>query len=375
MTARRKFTPQSDSSGEDAGSAAARDFWSPVAGTNEAEDDALKRRIELAHVNEVGALVVGAALDRLALHARAGLKGKARIIYGPTGSGKTHLIERFISQPRFSSFEDAERNATIRPLVAVSAPEPCTLSALGRRLYTALTQGVLPRNVREHDIWFRVGTQIGGQQVRIVVIDEIHHVLIGRNETEREKVAETLKGLMVGELTAIDPDGERRSVAFRPVCLVMSGMPQIKPFIQSHGQLRRRCAFTRIEPVLEGAPGLEQIRAFLGYLGEAMPIAQGLDTPDMALRFRKASEGYLGFVTFLVKQAAYLAIDEGVELIDPIEHLAEVYEEVTECGAEANPFLADEPHRLAGIRLTKLDRLTRLRGKNRSPDEDDEGEE
>jgi Bacterial TniB protein len=354
---------------------AARDFWSPSPGSDAARRDGLKRQVEHAHVNEVGSILVGEALDRLALHARAGLKGKARVVYGPTGSGKSHLLERFISQPRFGSYDDAEANATIRPLVAVTAPEPCTLSALGRRLYRVLTGGgILQRTLREHDIWFRVATQMSGQKVRIVVIDEIHHVLIGRNQIEREKVAETLKGLMVGELSSLDGERQRKTVEFPPICLVLGGMPAIKEFIDSHDQLRRRCAFSRIEPVLEGAEGLQQIKAFLQLLGRIMPIAEGLDTPDMALRFRKASQGYLGFISHLVKQAAYLAVDQERDRIDPIEHLAEIYEEFSECGAQANPFLVGEPHRLSGIKLDNLVRMTRLRGKSRNSSENEEDE-
>lgn len=345
--------------GEDTETASgiSRSFW-----TTEVVDDegiAHMRRIEAAHVNESHAIKIGLALDRIVSNARAGLKGNACVIYGVTGSGKSHLLDRFAARPEFTPYDLPSGEATISPVIHVTAPSPCTLKSLGHAIYDQISETSLPRSLLEHEIWFRLRTQLAGRGVRIVVIDEMHHILVGRKQDEREKVAETLKALLLGSPLRKYPGRH-----FSPVNLVIAGMPTVQDFINQHKQLRRRCAFYGFKPVPSGGKGIKQVTKHLQLIEERIEMDSGLSLGDMPLRFIKASEGYLGFVALLVKQAAIRALDSKRTTIDRVRDLAEIFEEIFECGEATNPFLVSNVAMLGPSKLLGSEGVeTRLRGK------------
>jgi Cdc6-like AAA superfamily ATPase len=293
-------------------------------------------------------------LDRLVAAAREGKSGYAIVITGESGSGKSHVVDRFCEQEIFDPFEENPEEGFTTPLVHVQAPAPCTLITLGRAIYRKLTGEDLMEGLKEHVIWDRVRAQLKGQAVSILVIDEMHHVLIGKSQEEHRKVAETLKNILQKDDW--------------PVHMVLAGMPTLKVFCENHPQLRRRCRFKTIKPVSNDQKGHEQIAKYMELLRSKLPpeLTANFNVGDFPERIRLASEGLLGRVAMFVKLAALLAVDRRHREIT-VTHFADEYEVIYECGDRRNPFKASDLKALKPITMKEdASRLTRLRGRSES---------
>lgn len=311
----------------------------------------LKGTIRDMDVRDGFSLKAADDLDRLVAAAREGKSGYAIVITGESGSGKSHVVDRFCEQEIFEPFEANPEEGLTTPLVHVQAPAPCTLITLGRAIYRKLTGQDLGQGMREHAIWDRVRAQLKGQAVSILVIDEMHHVLIGKSQEEHRKVAETLKNILQNDAW--------------PVHMVLAGMPALKAFCESHPQLRRRCRFKTIKPVPTDQKGNEQIVKYLGLLRSKLPVELTADfaAGDLPERIRLASEGLLGRVAMFVKLAALLAVDRHHREVT-VAHFAAEYEAIYECGDRRNPFKTVDFKAFKPIVMKEdASRLTRLRGR------------
>ncbi len=314
-----------------------------------AQRTALRRLIKAIEVKDKFHHKMEGFFEGILENAEEGVEGYVVALAAPTAAGKSHHLKRFCARELFKPFEDEE--GKIRPLISISAPSPCTLRTLGSVIFQELV-GIPPkRNLREHEIWNRVSAQLRGQRTSILVIDELHHVLIGRSSEERKKIASTLKGLLVLENA--------------PINIVVAGMPQLTEFIESHPELRRRTRHCVAEPVSGGPKGNDQIAKFIAIVEGKMPegFTSDILTEDMPERFRKATEGYLGRTAMLIKLAAARAVENGDASLE-IKHLADEFEDIFRCGPKMNPFLVHNPGDIRPIRLdTDTSRVTRLRGK------------
>lgn len=320
----------------------------------------LKDAVRAMHVSDGFAKLAGARLERLTRSASEGQPGYAVVITGLSGSGKSHIVDRYCAQEMFQPFEADPEEGITTPLVYVQAPSPCTLITLGREIYSKLTGQTLRSGLREHDIWERVRAQLRGQAVSVLVIDEMHHVLIGRSQEEHRKVAETLKNVLQSKDW--------------PVHMVLAGMPALKTFCERHAQLRRRCRFTTIAPVKNDQTGRKQIEKYLLLIQGKLPSPLKADflKGDLPERFRLASSGLLGRVAMFVKLAALLAVDRRQGEVTA-EHLASEYEDLFECGDRRNPFKVAD---LRGFKPSQMkeddSKLTLLRGTKTVAEDQDE---
>ncbi len=335
----------------------------PVNDPDDAAPADRQQEIDDAHVDDGLALRVGDAFDRLRKRAASPKReGRGMLVCGPSGTGKSHALKRLALCGEFAKRETP--NGIVRPVLEVSAPAPCTLKTLGREIYLRLTGVEMRSRVEEHEIWSRVRAHLAAQKVKYLFIDEMHHVLIGRNREEHRKVAETFKTTM--------------QMPEWPVYLVLAGMPESLPFVRQHAQLMRRVRKIEIVPVPQGAPGIEAVRRHVEILIDKLGIVTDFDLTAMAPRLHIASSGYLGLCAQLIKDATELALDEKEATIRA-EDLAEAYADLhaangREIDAERNPFLCSDlslatrtDHADAG-RQTSLIGKGRNRGQSRSTD-------
>lgn len=309
-----------------------------------------------------------ALLDELLNRCEDGVEPFAIVLPAPPGAGKTHILKQFCAEPRLAAFED--EYGAVTPFLRISAPAPCTLKTLGIVLYLALTGLTLSSKLQRHDIWTRVRTMLLNKRVSVVMIDELHHVLDNASMGERRDVISTLKALLIGEET--DETGELLgqlppTVKPLPIGLVLSGMPYLKDVIALDLQLQRRCRFNTLKPL--GLTGADEakFKKFLEVYAGRLGFAKNSDiaSNDMVLRMHKATRGYRGRAAALLKEAAYVAIDNGHPTVDRVAHLGRVFELIYETGAERNPFLVADVKKLGPI--PELDRVapTLLRGKKK----------
>lgn len=301
-------------------------------------------------------------LDMMAAGAEA---SRAFVIAAESGAGKTHTISNLIAAKRFDVTTDemGER----RPLVCITAPAPCTLKSLGLEIYEQMTGECLPVRTLEHDIWRRVRHTARVLGVEVLVIDEMHHLFDAKSDKNIAAVLATLKHLLVGEV----PD-ERRHVSFRPITLVLSGMPTLKDVLARDLQVQRRCIFETIAADDTDAKSRKKQSKFLNLfnarLSEIMGEDQKIDDPEMMARLIEASDSYRGRMCVLLKDAAKMAVMSGSRRIDRVEHLAVTFRERYEVDDANNPFLMADPSRYRRRYPIERDTMTKLIGRRGEPE-------
>ncbi|MDT3684964.1 MAG: TniB family NTP-binding protein [Pseudorhodoplanes sp.] len=283
-----------------------------------------------------------------------GLEGLCLVVYGPTGAGKTHILKHLRKDPILQSFETEE--GIQRPMLALDAPAPCTLRTLGMRMLKHLG---LPfsRALREHEVWDCVVANLHAQGVGVVFIDEMHNVLSGRKDTEREKIAMTLKSLMVSETN--------------PIQLILSGLDVLSKFIQKYEEVERRSHFLEVTPLTsrdrsKAVRFLKDLQVQLGFPGS------GFDQDDMPERFMIASQGYIGRIAYFAQEAAALAVSLDGDII-AAEYLAEAYRRPFGVSPDNNPFLMANINQFrTPKRQFNYDDLTKLKGRKKLEESLDE---
>lgn len=217
--------------------------------------------------------------------------GKALVIVGPSGAGKTRLVQRtFRSSPYFPNYGVAEVPS---PMISIQAPAPCTLLQIALRILEKLGYEI-ERDLRENKAWLRVRQQLRLHGILFVHIDDIQHVLHALSEDEIQKVRDTLKDIMLLDW---------------PVQLILSGIPDLMPFVRKDRQLRRRCRFMYLTK-LSAAEHAE----FLGDAVNEYAATAGLkvDVDDDAMlvpRLLHAGQYEMGISLEILGEAVEAALD------------------------------------------------------------------
>lgn len=214
------------------------------------------------------------------------------LLIGPTNNGKSMIIEKFRRRHPAESGSDRE---TI-PVLIVQMPSEPSVS----RFYTALlaaTGAPLQPRQRLADLEVLALSVLRRVGVRMLVIDELHNVLAGRDSTRREFL--NLLRFLGNELR---------------IPLVGVGTREAYLAIRSDDQLENR-----FEPVVlplwqEGDASLSLLASF----GSSFPLRNPstIATADMARYLLARSEGTIGELTLLLTEAAVVAVDSGEEAIN-----------------------------------------------------------
>jgi hypothetical protein len=305
--------------------------------------------IKNIHVRTGSFVQASKYFDDLVERVNAGIEGNCLVIYGASGAGKSHILKQFRQMKELRSFETDEGRQL--PMLMIEAPAPCTLSTLGRQILSGLDYEVETR-LSETEIWNRVSAQLIAQGVGILVIDEMHNVLAGRNILERRKIAMTLKAHLVSEEW--------------PLQVVLSGLPAASNFIKRYSELRRRTFFLELNK-LHPTTDSKLLDIFLKGLEKELrfPQPSRLSESDMPERLMLATLGYVGRIAYLVQEAAIVATVNNSKSIEP-GHFGYVFERHWNFGPKRNPFLIPNVKDFAPIKEKEFDereaQLTKLIG-------------
>lgn len=214
------------------------------------------------------------------------------LLIGPTNNGKSMIIEKFRRRHPAESGSDRE---TI-PVLIVQMPSEPSVSRFYTALLAATGAPLLPRQ-RLADLEVLALSVLRRVGVRMLVIDELHNVLAGRDSTRREFL--NLLRFLGNELR---------------IPLVGVGTREAYLAIRSDDQLENR-----FEPVVlplwqEGDASLSLLASF----GSSFPLRNPstIATADMARYLLARSEGTIGELTLLLTEAAVVAVDSGEEAIN-----------------------------------------------------------
>jgi hypothetical protein len=284
-------------------------------------------------------------------------EGRALVITAPSFCGKSHVLDRMVLDSRLLPFEvDGLR---VRPFLWVRAPSPCNNKTLGLAFLDALGARPLRQLTDIYLIWHAVRCQLVAQGVLVVLIDEFHNVLVGKNRVELDKLSATMKSLLVGEALVLPPENVSPAFASAvldrgersPVWLIIAGTEKVETFgmdfsTEDREQFSRRCRtvpFRDIPVKDSGTDGLHEytgLDKFIRNVSDEMgiPAAESLLSHDGLKRFYKAGSRQLGRAAHLLKDGARFAVRSGGVEVGRI-HLANAFEDLYKTGPLRNCFL------------------------------------
>jgi Bacterial TniB protein len=263
--------------------------------------------------------------------------GKGIVIVGPSGAGKSRLLEETFRD--HAAFPNFSIKGTWCPLIAVTAPSPCTLGQLGIRVLDLMDYD-LRREIRENNAWLRVRQQLRENNILFLAFDDLQHVLHGYSEDEVQKVRDTLKDLMT------NPEW--------PMQIILSGIPELLPFFRHDRQLRRRLRFMYLMKLVpkEHAEFLEQ--ALKHYADEVKLKIAIQPADDLVARLLHAGQYEMGITLEILAEAMEEALDRDARSVT-LTDFANAYAGRNLMPDDQNPFVSSAWHTIDTTRLQTKD--------------------
>jgi len=215
------------------------------------------------------------------------------LLVGPSYSGKTSILERFMElhPPDL----DPAQEVTICPVLMVDAPPKPDIPDFYSRILDGLMAPYKP-TAPAYEKYTQVKRLFRLMDVRVLIIDEIHHLIAGSQNRQRE-FRNAIKSL----------SNEAK------ISIVASGIEEAYNAFNADPQLSSR--FVPIE-MPRWSPGAA-LGALLMTLERRTPLRypSGLHLPELMLAIHGKSESMLGDICDLIKEAAVDAIRTGTERI------------------------------------------------------------
>lgn len=216
------------------------------------------------------------------------------LLVGDSNNGKTALLNKFIKSNQ--SYVEDETNKLIVPTLLIQAPpEPDE-----RRFYNAILESLFAPYKSSERIEMkqqRVIHLLKKVELRLLIIDEIHHVLAG-NLSKQRSFLNVLKFLS-NELK---------------ISMICSGTRDAFNAIQTDPQLANR-----FEPkVLKKWKNDEEYLRLLASFESLLPLKEAsmLIESSISTKILAMSEGLIGEISRILELASILAIESGVEKIN-----------------------------------------------------------
>lgn len=216
------------------------------------------------------------------------------LLVGDSNNGKTALLNKFIKS-NLSYVEDETSKLIVPTLLIQAPPEPDE-----RRFYNAILESLFAPYKSSEKIEMkqqRVIHLLKKVELRLLIIDEIHHVLAG-NLSKQRSFLNVLKFLS-NELK---------------ISMICSGTRDAFNAIQTDPQLANR-----FEPkVLKKWKNDEEYLRLLASFESLLPLKEAsmLIESSISTKILAMSEGLIGEISRILELASILAIESGVEKIN-----------------------------------------------------------
>jgi hypothetical protein len=242
-------------------------------------------------------------------HADGAVEPICVAVLGPAGTGKSRVIEEcFTGHP-----QERTREGLHVPILRVKAPSKPTVKGLVELMLQAIGDPTFSVGT-ENQKTIRLLTLMKNAGTRMVIIDEFQHFQDKGTRSIMFQVADWLKIL----------------VEDSKVALVVAGLPSCSAVVSQNEQLLGRFLAPIFMPRFDWKIDNHR-EEFVGIVGAFQePIGQFFDFPrldsaDMVFRFYCATGGLMRYVTKVLRQAVWDAIDAGRKQIT-LEHLAVAHE-------------------------------------------------
>jgi Bacterial TniB protein len=218
-------------------------------------------------------------------------------ILGATGAGKTKLVEEWLARNNNQRTETPTGSHI--PYLYVSVPAKASMKGTAAAFLSTLGDPN-PGRGTQWNMVTRLHTLLKSCHVRMIFVDEFQHILDRDTQHVLHAVSDFLKDII--NQSAIP--------------MILIGQPgEAEPILLTNPQLSRRVGSPRyLKPFLWNRAQPQTIIEFctiMESIDHALPFdLSGLASKDMAYRFHYASDGYLGWIMPLIREAARLAIKE-----------------------------------------------------------------
>lgn len=209
---------------------------------------------------------------------RVGLSRETRglMVLGPSGSGKTSLVTRNLL------------NIEAIELTGGGAPEPgntlyqlvdsdATLKSFAIGIVKATGYPEVKDTIRTTDAWDLAVHRMSQSGIKILWIDEPHHLLAPGGGRDPKSALRRLKNLMQGQ---------------NAVTLILTGVPELQEMILKDSETARRFSCINLRPV-SGKNEMTNLGRYLAICGEKVGIAP-MDEESFLERLLMANNNNLG---------------------------------------------------------------------------------
>lgn len=237
------------------------------------------------------------------------------------------IVEPTCHIPATAGITKERVGGLIRPVIKVYVEPKARCRGLLRDILRAL--GIrAPMHATFGDLMEMVELHLHKQEVRMIFLDEVHHIVEGQSKTTAYEASEVVKMLLLQARVQV----------------VGIGLTHAESIVDNNPELPRHLRGRYVMTALAG--GIDDRRGdylgFLGGLSATLPFEQkpDLTKPEMALRLWVASEGLVGKIMNLVQEAATLAIEDGLKTVG-IKQFQDAFGQIENVGEEENPFFIE----------------------------------
>jgi type II secretory pathway predicted ATPase ExeA len=291
-------------------------------------------------------------IDFCRTRSKAAAEVECMLIAGDSGAGKTTLIKWYAGAYPVRVLPDRR----IQPVLVVVVPSPATVKGLATEMLKVLGDPAADRGTISSQT-LRLRKFIAACEVELIILDEFQHFDDRQSRNVLKTISDWLKNLV--------------NQCIVPIVLV--GMPGCESVLDQKGneQLKRRFASRHeILPFAwDTTEGVNEFRQLLKSIDDALPLMKDSHLADLKTAFLiyAATNGIIDYVMELLRWAAALAIECGLEQIDR-ELLARAYEDriAQTFPTRPNPFNAKiEKNKQAAKRVSRPSNGTNKRVKSR----------
>lgn len=227
-------------------------------------------------------------------------------ILGNTGAGKTTLLDVWLEKAPLRTIVTSE--GTIIPYLYVavlsSPKKKGAVAAFLRALHDPN-----PSRGTEWNMIMRVHNLIKRCKVQMIFVDEFQHLRdkdVGRSGRVVHAIADFLKDIV--------------NQTHVPMILV-GKLGEAEEILEANSQLARRVGTPLVLEPFEwdrGKPDIiKEFRTLMRDIDRALPLDPShLENEEMAFRFFYASDGYLGWIMEIIREAAIRAIDKDCDCLN-----------------------------------------------------------
>jgi Cdc6-like AAA superfamily ATPase len=286
-------------------------------------------------------------------HSKISAEPICLLVTGCSGCGKTTLAKYY--EQKFPRAETEER--TVVPILFATIFAPATVKGIATGLLYRLGDPLADKGTIMSQT-LRLYRLIKECGVELIILDEFQHLIDRDSDRVLQVASDWLKNLLNNT----------------QVPMILIGMPSSVRILGTNDQLRRRFS-TQVSLNPFGWKTAEQrddFRKFLYQVESALPFSERFHISSMetALRFFYASGGVVSDVMKIIRRAAALVIERGLEKLT-LDVLGEAYDEeiATIESQRTNPFFvsSDSLENMPPEKSGSSDKATnrRVKGKKR----------